>query len=152
MTLAELAALMDSGENPSSIQDDSDSEVVKVTYKVSSAAQALLMGEALGASVLIVDPPRKGLEEEVLEELCKPFDPDQPYVESATLLTIPDDRVNWTNDIQTLIYISCGFDALARDCDRLLNSDAGWTLQSSTGYVLFPGSDQLETLAILKRK
>lgn len=148
MTLGELAAQMESGSAPPKQQERSGE---KASYVVASAAKALRLGQALGAQVLIVDPPRKGLEDEVIEELCKPFDPDQPYLESTTLLTVADEKVNWTNDVQTLIYVSCGFDALARDCERLLNSRAGWMLESATGYVLFPGSDHVETLCVFKR-
>ncbi len=124
----------------------------RITYTVSDAAAALKAGQALGASVLIVDPPRKGLEDEVLDELCKPFNPKQPMVESPTLLAFSDEAVNWTNDVKRLIYVSCGFDALARDCDRLLSSAGGWTLESATGYVLFPGSNHIETLCVFLRK
>ena len=118
----------------------------RITYSVADAAAALKAGQALGASVLLVDPPRKGLEDEVLDELCKPVNPKQPLVESPTLLALSDESVNWTNDVQRLIYVSCGFDALARDCDRLLSSSAGWMLESAAGYVLFPGSNHVETL------
>lgn len=123
----------------------------KATYMVASAAQALKAGQALGADVLIVDPPRKGLEDAVLEELCKPFNPKQPCVESTDMLTIPDYSVNWANDVQTLIYVSCGFDALARDAEKLLSSGGGWKLDSATGYILFPGSNHVETLCIFRR-
>jgi 23S rRNA (uracil1939-C5)-methyltransferase len=124
----------------------------QVSYVVASAAQALLSGQALGANVLIVDPPRKGLEEEVLLELIKPRNRDQPYGEDATMDAGSEERINWANDINLLIYVSCGFDALARDCDRLLSSRAGWSIKSSTGYLLFPGSDHVETLAIFQRR
>ena len=124
----------------------------RISYTVSDAAAALKAGQALGASVLLVDPPRKGLEDEVLDELCKPVNPKQPLVESPTLLALSDESVNWTNDVQRLIYVSCGFDALARDCDRLLSSSAGWMLESAVGYVLFPGSNHVETLCIFCRK
>ena len=151
MTMAELANLMESGKSIPESSNERTTE--KTSYVIASAGKALKLGQALGANVMIVDPPRKGLEDEVLDELCKPYDPNQPYAESATLLAIPDEKVNWTNDVQTLIYVSCGFDALARDCDRLLSSvGAGWTLQSSTGYILFPGSDHVETLAIFQRR
>lgn len=123
----------------------------RISYTVSDATAALRAGQALGASVLVVDPPRKGLEDEVLDELCKPFNPKQPFVESPTLLAMSDESVNWTNDVQRLVYVSCGFDALARDCDRLLSSAAGWTLESATGYVLFPGTNHVETLCIFQR-
>lgn len=119
---------------------------------VASATDALRSGQALGAEVMIVDPPRKGLSDEVLDELCKPYNPDQGYVESVSLLSIPDEVVNWANDVQTLIYVSCGFDALARDTERLLTGRGGWMLESATGYILFPGSDHVETLCIFRRQ
>lgn len=149
LTLAELAAMVESGRTPPSSQDAKKEEP---SYLVASAGKALKAGQALGAQVLIVDPPRKGLEDEVLDELCKPFNPNQPYVERSTFLTMFDDKVNWVNDVETLIYVSCGFDALARDCERLLSSPGGWVLQSATGYILFPGSDHVETLAIFQRR
>ncbi len=124
----------------------------KVSYMVASAATALHEGQALGADVLIVDPPRKGLEEAVLTQLCKPHNPNQAFVEDPMFLDGPKYAVNWTNDVHTLIYVSCGFDALARDCDQLLKGNAGWRLESATGYVLFPGSNHVETVAIFKRK
>lgn len=124
----------------------------KVTYKVASAAQALHEGQALGADVIIVDPPRKGLDEEVLTQLCKPHNPKQEYAEDPMFLTGPKYSINWANDVHTLIYVSCGFDALARDCDQLIKGNAGWRLESATGFVLFPGSNHVETLAVFKRK
>jgi tRNA/tmRNA/rRNA uracil-C5-methylase (TrmA/RlmC/RlmD family) len=147
VTLGDLMKMMESGSEPPT---DSRSGP-KASYLIASAATALKSGQALGAEVLIVDPPRRGLEDEVLDELCKPFNPKQPCVESPTVLTVPDELVNWTNDVQTLIYVSCGFDALARDCDKLLSSRGGWMLESATGYVLFPGSNHVETLCIFKR-
>ncbi len=70
------------------------------------------------ADVILVDPPRKGLGKPLLEALKQ--------------------------QKGTLFYISCGWDAFQRDCDALLS--AGWTLQTAEGYVLFPGTDQLELL------
>ena len=149
LTLRELAALMESGKP---LPEKQRKQQEKTSYVVASAGKALRAGQALGAQVMIVDPPRKGLEDDVLDELCKPFNPDQPYVDSASLLTMADEKVNWANDIQTLIYVSCGFDALARDCERLLSSQGDWVLERATGYILFPGSDHVETLCIFKRK
>jgi 23S rRNA (uracil1939-C5)-methyltransferase len=149
MTIGKLAQMMESGQ---SYTEKSNQDRKKVSYMIASAGKALQSGQALGANVLIVDPPRKGLEDDVLIELCKPYNPDQPYVESPTMLSISDDQVNWVNDVRTLIYVSCGFDALANDCDRLLsNRLAKWKLQSTTGYILFPGSDHVETIAIFQR-
>jgi hypothetical protein len=110
----------------------------KASYLVASAAEALKAGQAL--------------EDDVLDELCKPFNPKQPCVESSDMLTVPDYLVNWVNDVQTLIYVSCGFDALARDCEKLLSSGGGWKLESATGYILFPGSNHVETLCIFRRR
>lgn len=147
MTLGELMKMMESGNEVG----NEDRSGARITYTVSDATAALRAGQALGASVLVVDPPRKGLEDEVLKELCKPFNPNQPFVESPTLLAFSDEAMNWTNDVQTLVYVSCGFDALARDSDRLLSSGGGWTLESATGYILFPGSNHVETLCIFQR-
>lgn len=152
LTLGQMKKLMEEGKDPFASSSSTSSSEPKTSYMVASAAQALRSGQALGANVLIVDPPRKGLEDPVLNELCKPFSPNQPYVESASLLSIPNEKVNWTNDVNTLIYVSCGFDALARDAERLLTSRAGWQLESATGYVLFPGSDHVETVCIFQRK
>ena len=149
MTLAELMAQVEQTE----LQGPSDESTTssKVSYLVASAADALHKGQALGADVLIVDPPRKGLEDEVLVQLCKAPNPNQDYTEDPTYLTAPRHTINWANDVRKLIYVSCGFDALARDSDRLMSGGGGWKLESATGYVLFPGSNHVETVAIFKR-
>jgi 23S rRNA (uracil1939-C5)-methyltransferase len=154
MKLAELAAPTSSlKRNKTYLHDRRDENRMKTSYMVASASTALRAGQALGASVLIVDPPRKGLEEEVLVELCKPRNPAQATVEKSMFLIMDDDEVNWVNDVSTLIYVSCSFDALARDCERLLQSaDAGWCLVSATGFVLFPGTDHVETLCVFRRR
>jgi len=139
---------MKSGE--ASIQSEPVGD--KATYMVASAAKALQSGQALGANVIIVDPPRKGLEAEVLDVLCKEVNKGQDYVEDISMLTMQDHMANWANDARLLIYVSCGFDALARDAERLLTSNAGWKLESATGYVLFPGSDHVETVCCFRRE
>jgi len=147
LTIAELMQRMESGETIQTEEPVGDT----AKYMVASAAKALTSGQALGADVIIVDPPRKGLEPEVLDELCKGINKDQDYVEDISMFTTPDHLANWANDAQCLIYVSCGFDALARDAERLLTSNAGWRLESATGYVLFPGSDHVETLCCFRR-
>mmetsp|Transcript_29462 Transcript_29462/g.41737 ORF Transcript_29462/g.41737 Transcript_29462/m.41737 type:complete len:436 (+) Transcript_29462:704-2011(+) len=144
-----LGDMMEMMESDKTSRDDNKE---KITYEVASAASALLSGQALGADILIVDPPRRGLEDDVLMELCKPFNPNQEMVENKDFLNIPDHKVCWTNDVQTLIYVSCGFDALARDTEKLISSRAGWKLESATGYILFPGSDHVETVCVFKRR
>ncbi|KAL7488057.1 hypothetical protein ACHAW6_013647 [Cyclotella cf. meneghiniana] len=144
--------LMDTMVGSNTNDDTSTSKKPSVTYTVANAASALFQGQALGADVLIVDPPRKGLEEPVLKQLCQPRNPKQPYVEYANMLShLPRHTVNWVNDVRTLIYVSCGFDSLARDCDQLLTSNAGWKIESATGYVLFPGSNHVESVVVFRR-
>ena len=57
-----------------------------VTYIVANATSALNQGQALGADALIVEPPEKGLEETVLQQLCQPCNPKQPYVDNVNML------------------------------------------------------------------
>ena len=81
--------------------------------------------------ILIVDPPRKGLDEEVVNELVSP-------------------SVHSKNRLKRVIYVSCGWKAFQRDCDRLLSS-MRWKIVHAEGHLLFPGSDHIETLAIFDR-
>ena len=62
---------------------------------------------AAGCEILL-----SNLEDDVLNCLCQPHDPDQPYVATASLLTVSDDRVRWTNDVQTLLYCTCRADSM----------------------------------------
>jgi 23S rRNA (uracil1939-C5)-methyltransferase len=76
------------------------------------------------SEVIVVDPPRKGLETFVLDAI------DQSQAEQ-------------------LIYLSCSTSSFIRDCGRLLKS--GWSIEKAFGYLFFPGSNHVETLCILKR-
>lgn len=98
---------------------------------VGTALEALEAGTATGANVLIVDPPRKGLEPEVLAHLAG------------------GKRDPLAGDVRRLVYVSCGFEALKRDAAALVG--AGWRMVHAEGFVLFPGSDHLETLCVLER-
>jgi 23S rRNA (uracil1939-C5)-methyltransferase len=151
LTLGDIMKQMKARDNFADTDQKMQRFGPKATYTVANAGSALRSGQALGSDVMIVDPPRKGLEDDVLEELFKPFNPRQPNVESPDMMTIEDYLVNWTNDVRTLIYVSCGFDAFARDCEKLLTSPGGWKVESVTGYVLFPGSNHVETLCIFRR-
>ena len=75
--------------------------------------------------MILVDPPRKGLEEPVVRSLC-------------TL-----------SNAKLLVYVSCGFEAFRRDCSSLLESGQ-WKLDHAEGHLLFPGSDAIETLAFFR--
>jgi len=73
-----------------------------------------------GADVVIVDPPRKGLE----PALCD------------ALVARPPHR---------LVYASCGLDAFLRDASRLM--EAGLRLRALEAWVLFPYTAHVETAA-----
>ena len=110
-------------------EDDDDAEV-SVTYNACYAAEAILSGEALGANVLIVEPPpRRGLCPDILSKLCRYLNPNQTRVGCIGHLP-PEygqrlESINQVNGVTTLIYVSCGFDALARDIYRLLSLGGG---------------------------
>lgn len=78
------------------------------------------------AEVVIVDPPRKGLDAAVVKALCT------------------------QEKLKTMVYVSCGFDAFTRDF-QYLSRNGKWRLEHAEGHVLFPGSDAIETLAIFSR-
>ena len=89
------------------------------------AGSAEAAATAIGpGSVVIVDPPRKGLEAPLLASLAAST-PDQ------------------------LVYVSCGLTSFLRDAAELIG--AGLRLQSATAYDLFPYTDHVETLAAFRR-
>jgi tRNA/tmRNA/rRNA uracil-C5-methylase (TrmA/RlmC/RlmD family) len=72
------------------------------------------------ADVVIVDPPRKGLDRELLDTLCA-----RPRGQ--------------------LLYLSCGLPAFLPECARL--RAAGWKLVQLEAWDLFPHTPHVETLA-----
>lgn len=104
----------------------------KAKYLNSSASERAQQDVFRKFHILLVDPPRKGLDEEVLTELLRPK------------VELEKNRLN------RIIYVSCGFKAFQRDCLRLLESGI-WNLVHAEGHILFPGSDHIETLAIFDR-
>ena len=92
--------------------------------RVLDAADAIRV-DSDGADLLLVDPPRRGLCADVLEALVEGDNPG----------------------LTRVVYVSCGFDALQRDADALLQSGR-WKVAHAEGHVLFPGSDHVETLAV----
>ena len=89
--------------------------------------------EGDGAEVIIVDPPRRGLEDEVIDELVRsPGGGDGDDV-------VGRGRIGGgRGGPRLLVYVSCGFRAFVRDCDKILAPGTGWTLDSAEGHVLFP--------------
>jgi len=78
-----------------------------------------------GADVVVVDPPRKGLDPALLAALCA----DPPA---------------------RLVYLSCGLASFLRDSERLLASGA-LALRQLDAYDLFPYTDHVESLALFER-
>ncbi|KAL6960426.1 hypothetical protein U1Q18_038191 [Sarracenia purpurea var. burkii] len=125
----------------------------------------------VGSDVVVVDPPRKGLDPSLLNALVT-----IPYVESKTklprspLLKTKDEKRPWILRAreasvqirsktaqeesqslpQTLIYISCGWESFKEDCTSLMSSKA-WHLIKAHGFNFFPGTSSIEVLAIFKR-
>jgi hypothetical protein len=106
----------------------SPSDAARASYSTGGAADMALAGELAGpVDVLIVDPPRKGLDEEVLEKLIS-GEADPPL---------------------RILYVSCGFKAFGRDYQRL---SSRYKVVHAEGHVLFPGSNHIETLCVFDRK
>ena len=76
------------------------------------------------SEVIVVDPPRKGLEASVLDAINQ-------------------------SQAEQLIYLSCSVNSFIRDCSQLLNN--GWNVEKAFGYLFFPGSNHVETLCTLRR-
>jgi len=104
----------------------------RISYAVGSAADRV--GDARGADVAVVDPPRKGLDPQLLAALCA-----APAGSGACAA------------LRTLVYVSCGFPALTRDAEALLA--AGWRVRggAATAHVLFLGANHIETVVCFER-
>lgn len=74
--------------------------------------------------VLIVDPPRKGLDAKLTEAII-------------------------SSSLEQIIYVSCSPPSLARDASKLLT--AGWKLKKASAYALFPGTPHIEILAVFEK-
>ena len=133
-----VSHIVSSDENPNNLKCFQDSvkqlpaEIQPLLeYKQKNAADMVTSEPDLfqKCELLVLDPPRKGLEDEVVDFLCK----------------------GECSSIKLLVYVSCGFQAFQRDCDALLASGR-WGLEFAEGHVLFPGSDAIETLAFFISK
>ena len=79
------------------------------------------------ADVVLLDPPRRGLDAELLDALCE-------RAPGASL---------------RVVYLSCGLDSLLSDSERLLGA-GGMRLMALEAYALFPYSEHVETLAFFE--
>lgn len=89
------------------------------------AAQQLAV-QGIKPDVVIVDPPRKGCDKELLNTIANKFSPER------------------------LIYVSCDPATLARDCAVL--NELGYEVEEYTPFDLFPKTEHIETVALLSRQ
>ena len=163
----------------------------RALYESKGASPVARAGGLRGYDIVIVDPPRKGMDDDVIDALLTYY-PDQDRGKSNS-------RERGGRNNSRLLYVSCGFKAFKRDVGRLLGEtddsaeggtlDRGstvetvdsrlrmsagndsalhgpdntytpsgakrtvryWKIVHAEGHVLFPGSDHLETFAVLDR-
>jgi 23S rRNA (uracil1939-C5)-methyltransferase len=87
-------------------------------------AEVILPDLNVNPEVVVVDPPRAGLERRALDALV-------------------------SHQARTLAYVSCDPSTLARDAKRLIA--AGYHLDESTPFDLFPQTFHIETISIFTR-
>ena len=100
----------------------------KVSLRVAKA-ERVAEESTTDCDVLVVDPPRKGLDAKL-----------------RTLLTSDD----LSDDLQTLIYVSCDLNSFMRDADELMDSEK-WRLAHHESFVFFPATNHIETFAVFSR-
>lgn len=91
-----------------------------------SAAAKELKTKGIKSDVVIVDPPRKGCDRELLSIIANDFCPER------------------------LVYVSCDPATLARDCREL--AALGYHVKEITPVDLFPRTAHVETVALLLRE
>jgi tRNA/tmRNA/rRNA uracil-C5-methylase (TrmA/RlmC/RlmD family) len=203
-------------EKKSSSKKDEKDKAFNATccYATYGSATVCTNVDISNFDLIIVDPPRKGLDEETLYALIYPSKSTQLTNKRKSVLFEEDFKVLDPNDITTdgkqikhelrrLIYVSCGFEAFKRDChvltgwvspppltsqlssqsieiaptnkkirfDDINGADPTgdqhvdhhaianlqetdrvyWKLVYVKGFILFPGSNHIETLAVFDR-
>ncbi len=96
----------------------------KISMKISSSEDATAL--IPGKQVIIVDPPRKGIDTKVLE---------------AFFIAEPGTQ---------LIYLSCGPISFQKDVEKLMAH--GWKIENAEAYLFFPGTDHVEILCSLRKE
>jgi len=84
------------------------------------------VSKGVHADVIVVDPPRKGLDPALLESIVQMSPPK-------------------------IVYVSCNPATLARDC-RVLCENSGYALVKLQPVDLFPGTGHVETVVKLERR
>ena len=101
----------------------------KVSLRVAKA-ERVAEESTTDCDVLVVDPPRKGLDAKL-----------------RALLTSD----SLSDDLQTLIYVSCDLNSFMRDADELMDSKK-WRLAHHESFVFFPATNHIETFAVFSRR
>ncbi|TXG54853.1 hypothetical protein EZV62_020109 [Acer yangbiense] len=126
----------------------------------------------VGSDVLVVDPPRKGLDKSLVDALqtissverkakfwsesssVKEKEEKRPWIlrarEASVQIGSKTDSEESRSFPRTLIYISYGWESFKDDCKSLLSSKA-WRLEKAHGFNFFPGTQSFEVLAVFKR-
>lgn len=76
------------------------------------------------SDLVIVDPPRKGLSDELIDILCE-------------------------KGVRSVIYVSCNPETLARDCK--IFTQKGYTISTAYPFDLFPRTSHVETVVLLSK-
>lgn len=96
-------------------------KLANVHYHLKEATEAIPY--LLNSNCVLLDPPRKGVDPLLLQAMAL-----------------------WSGKI---IYVSCDFRKFKRDADILIQS--GWVLKQAKGYLLFPGTNHVEIVAVLEK-
>ncbi|MCQ2454692.1 MAG: 23S rRNA (uracil(1939)-C(5))-methyltransferase RlmD [Clostridia bacterium] len=101
--------------------------ITNVRFICADALKAVeeLKKDSIKPDVVILDPPRKGSEDKVIETVAKSFCPER------------------------VVYVSCDPSTLARDIK--LFGEYGYKLIEYTPYDLFPKTSHIESVALLLR-
>lgn len=113
-------------------RDELSNESLKKRVSLQIAkAEKIAVESTRDCDALVVDPPRKGLDE--------------------SLRRVLTDSSNLSDDLETILYVSCGFDSFTRDADELVESGM-WTLTHHESFVFFPATNHIEVFAVFKRR
>lgn len=115
-------------ENPRSIQAAraaaKANNVENVDFVCGDAAELIPKLAREGWDVVVLDPPRKGLDERSLKALIE-------------------------SDIKRIVYVSCNPNSLARDMELL---NAAYKPLYATPVDMFPRTEHVETVAVFQRR
>jgi tRNA/tmRNA/rRNA uracil-C5-methylase (TrmA/RlmC/RlmD family) len=95
-----------------------------------------------GAAIAVLDPPRTGVDRDVIRALCAPPGPDGPPA-GASGGSIP----RASTALRRIGYVSCDPATLARDI--AVFGQHGWRLEDLRAFDAFPMTHHVECLAIL---